>query len=264
MRDMTGRRIMVTGSSGGFGRATVELLERRGACVVGVDVAPGRDDEVACDITDPQSAATAVAVAIKRLGGLDVLVNNAGIGTAGPIAQLPGATDRRVFEVNALGAWTMTSSALPHLLDTRGHVVNVASLLAFVALPQVAAYSASKRALCAMSDVLRIEHAEHGLAVTTIYPGYVPTAIHEDPERRTGLSLRGRVPEERVEQVARAIFRAIERRPRDAATSRGGALALRVARTWPSLADRLVRAQLRRHPITPAADARLHRDAAGA
>lgn len=249
MSAVTGRRIVITGSSGGFGAATMQLLLAHGARVVGLDLQPASDADIACDISDETQVRDAIAIAVERLGGIDVLINNAGIGTAGAIAEPPGHLDRRVLDVNALGTWNVTAAALPYLLEARGQVINVASLLAVVTLPHVAAYTASKRAVCALSDVLRIEHAQQGLSVSTVYPGYVATPIHDEPERRTGLSLRGRVPEERVEQVARTILAAMQRMPRDIATSRTGAVVLRLARVSPRLVDRIISARLRRHPI---------------
>ncbi|MCW2924299.1 MAG: monooxygenase, partial [Thermoleophilia bacterium] len=158
------------------------------------------------------------------------------------------------LEVNFFGTWNVTSAALPHLLAARGHVVNVASMLAYVPLPRLAAYSASKRGVCALSDTLRAEHADDGLTVSTVYPGYVATGIHEEPTRRTGLSLHGRVAEETVEQVVRAMVRAIDRQPRDIATSRLGTTLMRVARRAPRLLDRLVLRQWRGQDMgTPAA-----------
>ncbi|MCW2922809.1 MAG: short-chain dehydrogenase/reductase sdr [Thermoleophilia bacterium] len=254
MDRVRGSRVIVTGSAGGFGGALCTALRARGATVVGLDLRPAGDDDIACDITDAASVASAVAAAVERLGGLDVLVNNAGIGTAGTLTDAVNEHDRRVLEVNYFGTWNMTSAALPHLLATRGHVVNVASMLAYVALPRLAAYSASKRGVCALSDTLRAEHADDGLTVSTVYPGYVATGIHDEPGKRTGMSLHGRVAEESVEQVVRAMVRAIDRHPRDIATSALGTILMKLSRWTPRLVDRLVLRQWRGQDMgTPAA-----------
>jgi NAD(P)-dependent dehydrogenase (short-subunit alcohol dehydrogenase family) len=234
---MNGKRILLTGAAGAFGRAIAAEVSATGATVVGVDRAPGAD--LRCDITDRAAVDAAVGKALERLGGLDVLVNNAGLGTAGPAGDGPSPEDREVLEANFLGAWNMASAALPALLASRGQLINVASLLAVVPLPLTTAYTASKRALCALSDTLRAEHGGR-LAVATVYPGYVRTPIHTAAEARSGASLHGMAPEETPAHVARAVARAIRRRPRDQATTRGGAVVLRVVRAAPGVPERVI------------------------
>jgi NAD(P)-dependent dehydrogenase (short-subunit alcohol dehydrogenase family) len=231
-------RVLLTGAAGAFGRAITAELTAGGARVVGLDRAPGADLE--CDVTDRAAVDRAVASSLATLGGLDVLVNNAGLGTAAPLGSGPTSEDREVLEANFVGAWHMASAALPALLAARGQVINVASLLAVVPFPLVTAYTASKRSLLALSDGLRAEHGDR-LAVTTVYPGYAATAIHTAAEARSGATLRGLVPEETPQHVARAIARAIARRPRDQATTRNGAFVLRAARAAPALAEQVIR-----------------------
>ena len=109
-----GLRVLVTGASGTFGREISRSLTARGAVVVGLDVSPRPDDVIpviACDITDDASVAAGVAEALDELGGLDVLVNNAGIGGPAPAELAPGAEVRRQLEINLLGAWRVTAAA---------------------------------------------------------------------------------------------------------------------------------------------------------
>jgi short-subunit dehydrogenase len=215
--------------------------------VVGLDRAPDATAAqlLACDITDWEQVARAVGEAVERLGVLDVLVNNAGIGTAGLVAGGAGPEERAVMETNFLGAWTVTGAALPHLVSTGGQVVYVASLLAVVSLPYTGAYTASKRALVALSNVVRAEHPGR-LAVSTVYPGYAATAIHAPAEARSGRTLHGFAPEETPEDAARAIERAIRTRARDVVTTRHGALILRAARVAPRVVDRAVAQRIAR------------------
>ncbi|MEA2481958.1 MAG: hypothetical protein QOJ07_3880 [Thermoleophilaceae bacterium] len=231
------KRVLITGASGGFGTAARALLEARGDRVAGIDLHAG-DGVVGCDITDGDAVADAVQEAAGLLGGgIDVLVNNAGLGTSSEVGGGLESEDRAVLEVNLCGSWNVTAAALPYLLESRGQVVNVASLLAVVTFPRTGAYTASKRALTGLSDVLRAEHGGE-LAVTTVYPGYSPTAIHDAPEQRSGLNLRDAgIPAETPEQVAKAIVRAIDRRPRDQATSLTGEFVLRAARHLPRTVD---------------------------
>ena len=173
------------------------------------------------------------------MGSIDVLINNAGIGTGALVAEGFGPDERAVLDVNLSGAWRVTAHALPHLIATRGHVINIASLLAVVSMPYASAYAASKRALCGLSDTLRMEH-RGVVAVTTVYPGYAKTPIHGPAERRSGRTLEGLSPEETPEDVARAVESALRRRPRDQTTTLYGGAVLRIARVAPTLVDFIV------------------------
>jgi len=230
-------RILITGAAGGIGSATVAAL--RGHDVIGLDV----DD---CDVRDQASVDAAVSAAIAKLGGLDVLINCAGLGTPQSAGARPDEDALEVLDVNLLGVWRVTAAALPALLESRGRVVNVASGLAVVTLPFSTAYTLSKRAVVAYSDVLRLEYGDR-ITVTSVYPGYIRTAIHER-SRAAGVPLEGAVPVERVEDAARTLVRAALGRPvRDIATTRSGGISYRVLRLLPrGLVDRATRARLRR------------------
>jgi NAD(P)-dependent dehydrogenase (short-subunit alcohol dehydrogenase family) len=224
-------RVLLTGAAGGIGSAAAAELRARGARVVGLDLEPG-EDIIACDVRDQASVDRAVAEAIERLGGLDVLVNNAGIGTPQSAGQPPDERALAVIDVNLLGPWRVTSAALPALRAARGRVVNIASGLAYMALPFGTAYCMSKRGLTAYSDSLRHEHGD-AITVTTVYPGYIRTPIHRESEA-AGLGLEGKVPAEKVQDAARTIARAALGAPaRDLATTRSGAVAYAFMRHLP-------------------------------
>ena len=129
-------RILITGAAGGIGGAAMRELRSRGAQVVGLDL---RADEsagvLACDVTAAAAVERAVGEAVDRLGGLDVLINNAGIGTPQSAGRAPDETALAVIEVNLVAPWRVTAAALPHLRESRGRVVNVASGLAHLAVP---------------------------------------------------------------------------------------------------------------------------------
>ena len=237
-RSLDGVRVVITGARGGIGAATTAALRARGAAVCGMDLR-GDGEVIAADVRDAEAMQAAVDEAAGRLGGIDVLVNNAGIGTAQDAGAAPDAHARATLEINLLGAWTTTAAAMPHLLRSgKGHIVNVASGLAIVAMPYAAAYSASKRGLAAYSDSVRLEYRGR-VTVTTVYPGYVRTPIHEGPAAQ-GVALEGLVNADSVEQAAAALVRACSHRPRELSTSRTTALSLTVARHLPRLVEAVV------------------------
>jgi len=242
--DATGRRVLVTGASGTFGRAIALALQERGALVVGLDLAPRPDDPItviACDITDDASVAAGVEQAIDRLGGLDILINNAGIGGPAPAELPPGPEVHRQLEINLLGAWRVTAAARDALVESAGRVVVVASRASVFQLPIAAAYGVSKRAVVAYADSLRLELAPH-VTVSTVYPSMVRSPIH-DSTKQAGLSLEGVSHFEPLEGVVDAVVTAALARtaPRDVATSPRGTVEFLLARHVPSLVDVLVR-----------------------
>ncbi|TIC84803.1 SDR family NAD(P)-dependent oxidoreductase [Nocardioides sp. GY 10113] len=243
LRDAAGQRILITGASGTIGRALGERLVRQGAIVVGLDLAPTGDEPfetIACDITDDAAVEEGVGKALAALGGLDVLVNNAGIGGPAPAELAPGAEVRRQLEINLLGAWRVTAACVPALVAARGRVVMVASRMAVLQLPLAAAYGASKRAMVAYADALRIELGTH-VGVTCVYPSAVRSPIH-DSTAAAGLSLEGMSTYEPLEGVVDAlVLAALARRPRrDVTTTRKGALEFFLSRHLPALTDRVV------------------------
>jgi NAD(P)-dependent dehydrogenase (short-subunit alcohol dehydrogenase family) len=239
-------RVIITGAASGIGAATAAALRSRGAQVIGLDICADGERVLECDVGDQVSVDGAVAEAIARLGGLDVLINNAGIGDAHSAGDRPDDSALRVISVNMLGPWRVTAAALPALRASRGRVVNVASGLVHLRVPLATAYSMSKCGLVAYSDGLRLEHGD-SISVTTVYPGYVRTPIHNAPAGK-GVSLDGVVPAERLEDAARTLCRAALGRPvRELATTRRGALAYVLLRLLPpSLVDRAVLARFRR------------------
>jgi NAD(P)-dependent dehydrogenase (short-subunit alcohol dehydrogenase family) len=240
-------RVIITGASGGIGGATAAALRQRGARVVGLDlVADPAHDVLACDVRDQASVDAAVAEAIERLGGLDVLINNAGIGIPQNAGEPPDADALAVIDINLLGPWRVTSAALPALRAARGRVINVASGLAHLTVPFATAYCMSKRGLVGYSDALRVEHGD-AITVTTVYPGYIRTAIH-DASRERGVGLEGTVPAEKLSDAANTMVRAALGAPaRDLATTRFGTVSYAILRRLPrKLMDKAGERQLRR------------------
>jgi NAD(P)-dependent dehydrogenase (short-subunit alcohol dehydrogenase family) len=252
---MSAKRIVITGAASGIGAATIAELRRRGARVMGLDLNAGDADVIACDVRDQESVDRAVAEAIDRLGGgVDVLINCAGLATPQSAGLAPDARALAVIDVNMVGPWRVTSAALESLRSERGRVVNVASGMAFVAQPFAAAYAMSKHGVVAYSQALRLEHGD-AISVTTVYPGYIRTPIHED-SIEFGLTLDGSSPEESIDDAVGALVRACfdEPAPRDIITTRTGKLTVAMTRYLPGgLVDRLIlraaRKGLKRHRL---------------
>ena len=239
------KRVIITGAASGIGEATARALRQRGAEVVGLDRNASDGGTVGCDVCDQASVDAAVAMAVKQLGGLDVLVNCAGIGLPQSAAERPGPDALRVLDVNLLGTWRTTAAALPALRSSHGRVVNIASGLAHIAVPFATAYGASKRGVVGYSEQLRAEVGDE-ITVTTVYPGYIRTPIH-DASQSAGIGLEGMVPPEPLDAAVGTIVRAIYGKPaRDLATTRQGAVSYKLVGLLPKgLVEGAVRRRMR-------------------
>ncbi|MEU6468389.1 SDR family oxidoreductase [Streptomyces massasporeus] len=180
MSDFEGSRALVTGGASGIGRATAELLAERGAQVAVLDLDPSSVDKPLlahrADVTDDASVREAVAAAVAGLGGLDVLVNNAGIGAQGTVEDNPDDEWHRVYDVNVLGMVRTTRACLPHLrASTHAAIVNTCSIAATAGLPQRALYSATKGAVYSLTLAMAADHVREGIRVNCVNPGTVDT-----------------------------------------------------------------------------------------
>jgi len=239
------KRVIITGAASGIGKASAKALRDRDAEVIGLDL-EAVDGLIACDVTDQTSVDKAIAEATKRLGGVDALVNCAGIGLPQSATETPGPDALRVLDVNLLGTWRVTAAALPALRASRGRVINISSGLAHLAVPFATAYGASKRGVVGYSEQLRAEIGDE-VTVTTVYPGYIRTPIH-DASRSAGASLEGMVPAEPLSAAVETIVRAIYGKPaRDLATTKRGARSYALLRVLPKgLVEGAIRRQMRR------------------
>jgi 2-keto-3-deoxy-L-fuconate dehydrogenase len=173
-------RVLVTGGGSGIGEATARLLAADGARVAvlerdvdGVD--PGMV-AVRADVTDDAAVRTAVAEAAERLGGLDVLVNNVGIGAQGTIEANSDDEWHHVFDVNVLGMVRTARAALPYLRESdRAAIVNTCSIAATAGLPNRALYSATKGAVLSLTLAMAADHIDDGIRVNCVTPGTVDT-----------------------------------------------------------------------------------------
>lgn len=171
---------LVTGGAAGIGRATADELARRGArvAVLDRDIAPVTLPlhGYAADVTDRATVEAAVAAAASELGGIDVLVNNAGISAVGTVEQNDDAEWARVLDVNVTGIARVTAASLPHLRASRhASIVNVCSIAALNGLPQRALYSASKGAVLGLTFAMATDLVAEGIRVNCVRPGTVAT-----------------------------------------------------------------------------------------
>ncbi|MFD8424832.1 SDR family NAD(P)-dependent oxidoreductase [Streptomyces sp. NPDC059466] len=178
--DFEGLKALVTGGASGIGRATAELLAARGAQVAVLDLDLSQVEKPLlghrADVTDDTSVRRAVAAAAQDLGGLDVLVNNAGIGAQGTVEDNDDTEWHRVLDVNVLGMVRTTRAALPHLRESaHAAIVNTCSIAATAGLPQRAVYSASKGAVLSLTLAMAADHLREGIRVNCVNPGTADT-----------------------------------------------------------------------------------------
>jgi NAD(P)-dependent dehydrogenase (short-subunit alcohol dehydrogenase family) len=178
--DIAGKVVVVTGGASGIGRAVVELLIERGArvAVLDRDVSEGPAGALAlqADVTDGAAVKAAVDAAAERLGGLDVLVNNAGIGAQGTIEANDDEEWHRVYDVNVVGLVRVARAALPHLRESEhAAIVNTCSVAATAGLPSRALYSATKGAVLSLTLAMAADHLADGVRVNCVNPGTADT-----------------------------------------------------------------------------------------
>ncbi len=218
MSDFDGLRAVVTGGASGLGLAAATLLAARGARVAVFDLKPDVPEPltgIAADVTDDASVRSAVAAAALKLGGIDIVVNNAGIGAQGNVTANDDDEWHRVFDVNVVGIARVTRAALPYLRkSSAAAIVNTCSIAATAGLPNRALYSASKGAVLALTMAMAADHVREGIRVNCVNPGTADTPwvgrlldTAADPEAERA-ALEARQPMGRLvsaEEVALAI-----------------------------------------------------------
>ncbi|MFI2102665.1 SDR family oxidoreductase [Isoptericola sp. NPDC019693] len=199
--DMTGRRALVVGASSGIGAAITEAFAGAGARVVAAGRRSDRLDEVTAraagparavtpmllDVADEASARSGVAAAAEILGGLDVVVNNAGVMLSATVQDSDPAEWERMVRTNLLGTLHVSHAALPHLVASRGTLVQTSSTSGRVSSAGSGVYAATKHGVNAFSEALRQEVAPQGVRVVMVEPGMVDTELSEhlsDPAMR--------------------------------------------------------------------------------
>ncbi len=257
--------VAITGASKGIGAELARQLAAKGAKLV---LAARSEKELEAVAADCREAGASVAcvradVAVERdcqaivagavlaFGRLDTLVNNAGVSMWARFEDIEDMSIlKRIMQVNYMGAVYCARHALPHLRESRGRIVAIASLAGLMGVPTRTGYSASKHAMRGFFDSLRIELAGTGVTVTVIYPGFVSTSIRETASGPDGTPIVvSPVKEDEamsVEDCARRIVAAIERRERDLVMTARGKLGVWLKLLAPSLVDRLAKRAIER------------------
>lgn len=190
---MAGRKLVVTGAARGIGASVARLAVARGAHVALVGLEPDRLRELAnelgsraswceADVRDGESVRAALDESAAVMGGIDRVVANAGIVAYGTVRQADEAVFERVQDINLTGTFRTLKYATPHLEESRGHVVVVASALSFMALPAMASYAASKAGVEMLALAYRQEVAHLGITVGLVHPSWIETDLVKGAE----------------------------------------------------------------------------------
>jgi NAD(P)-dependent dehydrogenase (short-subunit alcohol dehydrogenase family) len=220
--DFKGQRVLVTGASSGIGAGLAEEFARRGA-TVGICARRGdRLDEVlkrccehspesrkwVCDLSDPAAVDWLAATALEELGGVDVLVNNAGIPKRRHVTRLDPATVESVMNINYLSPVRLTLALLPQMLERdSGRIINISSVAATLSSPGESSYDASKAAVTAFSESMAVDLWDTGIKVLIVYPGLVDTELFTLPDNEPVMASVEMVP---VSELVGDVFDAME------------------------------------------------------
>jgi uncharacterized protein len=240
--------VIVTGASTGIGRETAIAFAGAGARVV---IAARNESQlrelaatnpnflaVPADVTSDDDVRRLVETAVSKYGRVDILVNNAGFGMRASFEETRFTDATRLFDVNVFGIIRCTQAVLPHMKrQGRGQIVNVGSILSLIATPNNSVYSASKFAVRALSDALRIELNGTGIDVILIMPGYTDTPFFDNQIRNRGPARHGSIKPQSPAEVARIILEACRKRRREVVLTLPGKLGAWAKRWCPRLLD---------------------------
>lgn len=252
---------IITGASSGIGQELAYQLAEQGAWLALaarsgdklVEVAQecqrrgGKAIVVPTDVSDEAQCKNLIARTVEEFGRIDTLVNNAGTSMWARFEDVQNLEMiEHILRVNILGSMYCTYYAIPHLKQTRGRIVAISSLAGKAGIPTRSGYSASKHAMAGFFDTLRIELTEYGISVTTIYPGFVSTGLHERITGPDGKPLGADHPVDystamTTEQCARIIVRAMEKRKREVVMTLRGKVGQWLKLILPGLVDNIAR-----------------------
>ncbi len=207
------KRAVVTGAASGFGRALSLAFMREGYKVLLADIDKvgieetlelikkegGNGKVIKCDVTSEKDVKKMIDFAVDKWGGVDLMINNAGIGAGGAVGEFPMEQFKKVVDINFWGMVYGCNEVIPRMKKKgSGYIVNVSSAAAFTTLPEMAAYNTSKAAVMALSETIYTELAPHNIGVTVVCPTFFNTNIIED------MAKGGRYPDENALEFGRA------------------------------------------------------------
>jgi short-subunit dehydrogenase len=244
-----GKVVLITGGSEGIGAACVHAFRRRGARLAlaarseeKLKTAGGPDALLLPgDLTQSDARQRAVERTLEHYGSIDILINNAGVGLYSPAWKAPIAEARKMFELNFFAALEMAQLVVPSMRrQGSGTIVNVSSIAGKMTLPWFTLYSASKYAVCSLTDGLRMELKRDGIHAMVVCPGYVSTNFqtHVLAGGPPDSMRRSRPFSITPEQCAEAIARGVERDARTVLTPASGWWLIGFARLFPGLVER--------------------------
>jgi len=267
MSSLHNKVVVITGASSGIGKALVLEALGRGAMVAGCgrslarlqDAFPGTDGSklmlFEADVREPAACKAFVAAAISRFGGIDVLLNNAGISMRALFNDASVDVLRELMDINFWGAVECTKAALPAILERKGVIVGVSSIAGYRGLPGRTGYSASKFALQGFLEALRTELLHSGVHVMWVSPGFTASNIRNVARAADG-GVQGETPLDEGKlmsagECARRVFHAVAARKRSVVMTRQGKITVWLNKLLPGLADSLVYNHFKKEPGSP-------------
>jgi short-subunit dehydrogenase len=254
--DLAGRVAAITGASAGIGRACAEALAARGVAVAlsarradrltavaaGIERAGGRALAVPGDVVEEAHAQRLVERAVAALGGLDIMICNAGIGYHGSLEETSAEVMRRLLDVNFMGTFHAARAALPIFRrQGRGHLLLVSSIVGRRGIGHLSGYSATKAAQVGFAEALRAELAGTGLHVSVVFPVATATEFHDAMRRDYGRAVAALGPKQTAAQVAAAVVACVQRPTAEVYPLRKARALVVLNALAPQLTDRIVR-----------------------
>ena len=240
-----GSKIVITGRNERALKDTLEELKAKGVNVLAVPA----------DVTSPQDNMKMADTARRAFGGIDILINNAGVSMRAIFEEVDPEVIRKVMDINFYGVVYATKACLPDILRNRGSIIGISSIAGFRGLPARTGYSASKFALNGFLESLRTELLNSGVHVLTACPGFTASNIRKRSLTEDG-SMQGESPREEekmmtAEECARHIYRATVKRKRTLVLTLQGKLVVFLNKWLPGFADRMVYNVMRKEARTP-------------
>lgn len=263
--DFKGKTVIVTGASSGIGLATAREFSRVGANVVlaarnierlrEIESELPRALAIECDVTSQDQCRRMVERAVERFGGVDILINNAGLSMRALLEDAQVEVLRRLMEVNFWGTVYCTKYALPYIQASRGSVVGVSSVAGFHGLPARTGYSASKYAMQGFLETVRIENLKKGVHVMIVAPGFTESNVRFSALTADGTT-QGASPRKEdkmmsAQSVGRSIVRGCARRKRQMMLDVDGKATVWLKFFAPRLLDRLYYNHMAKEPNSP-------------